>query len=174
LDKKLNPNVNEQKLLENNPKYFNKIIKNKLARLNASKSAPDGFYPKDLVYQLKMASQYSIYESHNTFLYFIERLVIMYQDTDESKNLIRKSFLELIEVCEIIKLLSIRNSDKIQSLLDVLSTNKRENNTIQNQVEELDEDTRNDILRFHSKGKTAEEISTFFTIQIEIVKTLIG
>lgn len=174
LDKKLNPYDNEQKLLENNPKYFNKIIEKKLARLNASKSATDGLYPKDLVYQLKMASQYSIYESHNTFLYFIERIVIMYQDTDESKNLIRKSFLELIEVCEIIKLLSIRNSDKIQSLLDVLSDNKEEIDTTQKQVEELDENKRNDILKFYSTGSTAEELSTFFKIPIEVVKTLIG
>jgi hypothetical protein len=174
LEKKLASGDNDQKLLESNPKYFNKIIKKKLARLNASKSVTDGFYPKDLVYQLKMASQYSIYESHNAFFYFIERLVIMYQDTDESKKLIRKSFLELIEVCDIIKLLSIRNSDKIQSLLDVLSTNKAENNTTQHQVEELDEDKRNDILRFHSTGSTAEELSAFFKIKIEIIKTIIG
>jgi len=174
LDKKLNPSDNEQKLLESNSIFFNKIIEKKLARLNAFKSIGDGLYPKDLVYQLRMASQYSIYESHNTFSYFIERLVLMYQDTDESKNLIRKSFLELIEVCDIIKLLSIRNSDKIRSLLDVLSTNKRENDAFQNQIDDLDQDTRNDILRYHNKGKTAEEISTWFEIQLEIVKALIG
>ncbi len=174
LDKKLNPSENEQKLLESNSKFFSKIIEKKLARLNALKSAEDGLYPKDLVYQLKMASQYSIHESHNAFSYFIERLVMTYQDTDESKNLIRKSFLELIEVCDIIKLLSIRNSDKIRSLLDVLSTNKRENDAFQNQIDDLDQDTRNDILRYHNRGKTAEEISSFFEVKLEIVKTLIG
>lgn len=174
LDKKLTPNDNEQKLLESNSKFFSKIIEKKLARLNAFKSAGDGLYPKDLVYQLRMASQYSIYESHNAFSYFIERLVIMYQDTDESKNLISKSFSDLLEVCDIIKLLSIRNADKIRSLLDILSDDKNKKDAIQNQIEELDGDTQNDILRFHSKGKTAEEISSFFEVKLEIVKTLIG
>lgn len=174
LDEKLSRSNNEQKLLESNPGFFNKIVEKKLARLNASKRTGDGLSPKDLVYQLKMASQDSIYGSHNTYSYFIERLVLMYEDTNESNTLIRKSFLELIEVCGLIKLLSIRNSDKIQSLLDVLSTNKRENDAFQSQIEELDQDTQNDILRYHNKGKTAEEISTWFEIQLETVKALIG
>ncbi|MBL7913637.1 MAG: hypothetical protein JNL49_01200 [Bacteroidia bacterium] len=169
LEKKLNPNENEQSLLEKNPKFFNKIIEKKLARLNASKTVGDNLYPKDLVYQLKMASQYSIYESHNAFSYFIERLVMMYQDTDESKKLIRKSFLELLEVCNLIKLLSVRNADKIRSLLDVLSSDTNENN-----AEEPDDDTRTDILKYHSKGKTAEEISDFLEIDIKVVKKIIS
>lgn len=86
-----------------------------MARLNASKSAGGSLYPKDLVYQLKMASQYSIYESQNAYSYFIERLVMMYQDTEESKVLIRKSFLELLDVCNLIKLLSIRNAEKFKA-----------------------------------------------------------
>ncbi|MBK9632893.1 MAG: hypothetical protein IPO62_17865 [Saprospiraceae bacterium] len=174
LEKKLDPSYNEQKLLESNSKFFHKIIEKKLARLNASKSAGGSLYPKDLVYQLKMASQYSIYESQNAYSYFIERLVMMYQDTEESKVLIRKSFLELLDVCNLIKLLSIRNAEKIQSLLDILSTNKVENDSFQIQFEELDEDTRNDILKFYRKGNTAEEISSFFNIQLEIVKAIIG
>src|SRR5690606_33152831 len=124
---------------------------------NASKSAGDNLFPRDLVYQLKMASHYSIYESHNAFSYFIERLVLMYENTDESKKLIRKSFIELLEVCNLIKLLSIRNADKIRSLLDVLSTDVKENNT-----EVLDNGTQEEILKYHNKGKTAEEISVFF------------
>lgn len=169
LEKKLSPSESEQKLLESNSNFFNKIIEKKLARLNAVKSSDDGLYPKDLVYQLKMASKYSIYESHNAFSYFIERLVIIYQDTDESKNLIRKSFLELLEVCNLIKLLSIRNADKIRSLLDVLSSDTNENVT-----EELDEDTRTNILKSHNKGKSAEEISDWFEIDLQIVKKLIS
>jgi hypothetical protein len=169
LEKKLRSNESEQTLLENNPKFFNKIIEKKLARLNASKSAGDNLYPRDLVYQLIMASQYSIHESHFTFSYFIERLVLMYENTDESKKLIRKSFTELLEVCNIIKLLSIRNADKIRSLLDLLSTDIKENNT-----EELDNETQEEILKYHNKGKTAEEISVFFEIDLKIVNNLIS
>lgn len=174
LNKSVNPNYTERKLLESNFKFFSKVIDKKLALLNASKQADDGLYPRDLVYQLKIASQQSIYESHNAFSYFIERLVIMYQDTAESKGLIRKSFLELIEVCDIIKLLSIRNSDKIQSLLDVLSNSISENDSFQIKMERLDEDTRNDILKFHSRGNTAEEISSFFKIELDVVRSLVG
>ncbi|QQS30426.1 MAG: hypothetical protein IPM47_05635 [Sphingobacteriales bacterium] len=172
INKKLNPDESEQSLLENNPKFFNQIIEKKLARLNASKSVVDNLLPKNLVYQLKIASEYSIFESHNAFSYFIERLVLMYEDTDESKKLIYNSFLELIDVCNLIKLLSIRNADKIRSLLDVLSPSDEENKTIQNHNTEIDNDTRNTILNLLSKGKTVQEIAAFLEIEIEVVKLL--
>jgi len=173
LNKKLNPNESEQILLERNPKFFDKIVEKKLAKLNATKVAGDNLLPKSLIYQLKIASENSIYESHNAFSYFIERLVLFYENTDESKKLIRNSFLELIEVCNLIKLLSIRNAGKIQSLLDVLSSSDEENRTLQNQITEIDIDKRDIILDLLSKGKTAEQISSVFDIEIEIVKSLI-
>jgi len=172
LNKKLNPNESEQILLERNPIFFDKIVEKKLAKLNATKVAGDNLPPKDLVYQLKIASENSIYESHNAFSYFIERLVLFYENTDEAKKLIRNSFLELVEVCNLIKLLSIRNAGKIQSLLDVLSSSDEENRTLQNQITEIDIDKRDIILDLLSRGKTAEEISSVFDIEIEIVKAL--
>ncbi|MCW8312062.1 hypothetical protein K7A41_12580 [Sphingobacterium sp. InxBP1] len=120
LEKELLNNTNEQFLLETKPEYFNKIIKGRLKRLNGTKMVNDKHSPRDLIYQLKLASEFSIDESHYAFSYFIERLKIMYQNTDESAKVIRKSYLELIDVCSFVRLLSIRNSDKIQSLLDII------------------------------------------------------
>ena len=170
LEKKITSNDSQQNLLESNPKFFLKIMEKKLAHLNASKIIDDTLLPKDLVYQLKMASQYSIYESYNVFAYFIERLVLMYEDTDEAKKLIRNSFSELLEVCGLIKLLSIRNADKIKSLLDVLSLGDKENESLHSQF--IDEETKSIVLNLLSKGKTIQEISNFLPIDIELIQEL--
>lgn len=172
LNNKINPKESEQILLEKNPKYFNKIMERKFASLNASKVVEDTLPPKDLIYQLRIASQNSIYESHNAFSYFIERLILFYENTDESKKLIRNSFLELVEVCNLIKLLSIRNAGKIKSLLDVLS-NVDEKIILKNQINEVDNDTKTLILSLHKKGKTSEEISSFLNINLDAIKLLI-
>lgn len=170
LERKLSSNDTEKSLLENNPKFFNKIIEKKLARLNASKIVNDDFYPKDLVYQLKVASQYSIYESRNTFSYFIERLVMTYENKDEAKKIIRKSFLELLEVCNLVKLLSIRNAHKIKSLLDVISDNTQEAEiNLEDIKSELGKETYNSIILLLQKGKEPKDIANLFDIGIEKV-----
>lgn len=166
LDRSLNQNENEKTILENNPNFFNKIIDKKLAHLNASKINGDSLSPKDLVYQLKIASQYSVFESYNSFSYFIERLVIKYEDTDEAKKLLRNSFLELLEVCDLIKLLSVRNADKIKTLLDLISVND-ENDLTRN----IDDESIDIIYSLLKKGKTVHEISNFLEIDIETVKS---
>lgn len=168
-EKKINPNDNQKTLLENNPKFFKKIIDKKLGRLNATKSADDELIPKDLIYQLKMASKYSITECYNPYSYFIERMVLMYEDTEESKKLIRNSFSELLEVCNLIKLLSIRNADKIKSLLDVISTVETVE-PLRNLNRIIDDSTTSTILNLLDKGKSAEEISLFMEIDLETVK----
>lgn len=172
LEKKLNPNESEQTLLESNPDFFLDIIEKKLARLNGSKNVNDRLFPKDLIYQLKLASQYSISESFNAYSYFIERLVLMYEDTDEAKKLISSSFNELLEACDLIKLLAIRNADKIKNLLDVISSEAKENEPFINQYLDIDNETRATILNLLNKGKTVQEISNFIEMDIEIVKSL--
>lgn len=174
IENKLNSQESEQRLLERNPKFFNKIIENKFARLNATKEIGDKFYPKDLIYQLKLASEYSIYESHTAFSYFIERLIMLYENTDESKKLIRNSFLELLEVCNLIKLLSIRNAGKIKSLLDVISDYDNENDTLHKEEVVIDDDTKNIVINLFKKGKTVKEISDFIDIEIDIVNSLVN
>lgn len=173
LDKKLEGKKTEKQLLEENTKYFVKIFEKKLARLNTSKHPDDRCYPKDLVYILKIASEYSIYKSHNAFSYFIERLNILYQNTDEANKLIRKSFLELTEVCNLVKLLSIRNAEKIKSLLDILNINKdivsNELNLVHN---DIDGETYKMVVKFLNNGKTAKEISRFLGIDIEIINSI--
>ena len=171
LDKKQESWKTEKHLMEENPKFFIKILEKKLARLNASKDPKDDFSPKDLVYVLKIASGYSIYESHNAFSYFIERLNLLYQNTDEANKLIRKSFLELIDVCGLIKLLSIRNAEKIKSLLDVLSIDN-EVVIFENAIDSIDNETYNMITNLLKKGKMAQEISSFLEIDIEIINSI--
>ncbi len=146
-------------------------MKKKLARLNATKSPTDNLYPKDLIYQLKIASLYSIYESYNTFSYFIERLVTMYENTDEVKKLIRNSFLELLEVCNLTKLLSIRNTDKIRSLLDIISLDEREKELSSKSID-IEEDTKILVVNLLKKGKNPQEISDFLEIEIEKINNL--
>ncbi len=167
LEKKLNSNENEQILLEKNLDFFKKVVDKKLSRLNASKTISDELYPKDLIYKLKIASQYSIYKSNNAFSYFIERLVMKYEDTDEAKKLIRNSFAELLEVCNLIQLLSIRNADKIKSLLDVLSI--VEEDVLE---EEIDDKTIKSIIHFLEKGKTAQEIANFLEVDIKQIERI--
>ncbi len=173
LDKKSKNNKSEKELLEKNTKYFFKVIEKKLGRLNSSKQPNDSHSPKDLIYQLKIASEHSIYESYNTYSYFIERINLYYQNTDEANKLIRKSFLELIEVCDLVKLLSIRNAEKVKSLLDVLNI---ENDDIPNKfneiINELDDETHNLIVKFLKDGKTAQKISAFLDIDINIINTI--
>ncbi len=171
LDKKSENKKTEKQLLEENTEYFIEIFEKKLARLNVSKYASDSYYPKDLVYILKISSEYSIYESHNVFSYFIERLNILYQNTDEANKLIRKSFLELIDACNLVKLLSIRNAEKIKSLLDILSV---DNNGVgfKGALEDIDNETYSMVNNLLNKGKTAEEISIFLEIDIEIINAI--
>lgn len=173
LNEKHNASDDEQKLLEGNPFFFNKVIEKKLALLNASKSINDSLLPKNLIYQLKMASEYSIFEGQNAYSYFIERLILAYENTSESKKTIRNSFLELIDVCNIVKLLSIRNADKIRSLIDVLSTGlSSEEDRFQNIENEISAESQNLIINLLSMGKTEEEVSSFLSIDIDIVKSI--
>lgn len=171
-DEKLNPNESQKALLEKNPQFFKKIIEKKLGYLNASKNTSDGLVPKDLIYQLKMASQFSILESHNAYSYFIERLVLMYEDTEESKKLISNSFSELLEICDLIKLLSIRNADKIKSLLDVISSSENRDSP-EEFLSEIDDNTKDLIFNLIRKGKTTEEISNFLAINIDLIDSII-
>ena len=92
----------------------------------------------------------------------------MYEDTNEAKKLIRSSFSELLEVCSLIKLLSIRNSDKIKSLLDVILVEEKED-PFDNQ--NIDNETINIISNLLKKGKTVQEISSFLEVNIDIVKS---
>ncbi|MEC7784899.1 MAG: AAA family ATPase [Bacteroidota bacterium] len=172
IKKKAEIGKSEQRLLEENEKYFFDVIDKKFAKLNASRTNSDNDAPKDMIYQLKMASEYSIYESQNVFSYFIERVNILYENTDESMNLIRKSFLELVEVCNLVKLLSIRNAEKINSLLDVLSYEKEHEMYLNNQdtLEHIDQETINLILKLKEMGKSSSEISVFTGIDYVIIE----
>ncbi|GEM_PF-4134067 len=169
LEKKVEGKKTERQLLEENNQYFFDVINKKLAKLNASKIPNDGYYPKDLVYQLKIASEYSIYKSQNAFYYFIERLNIFYQNTNEAQKLIRKSFMELVDVCNLVKLLSIRNAEKIKSLLDVLNFN---NEDINDGKDKVDDETYSTIINLLKKGKTAKEIASFLEIDVELINSI--
>ncbi|MEC8883081.1 MAG: hypothetical protein VYD98_00365, partial [Bacteroidota bacterium] len=89
-----------------------------------------------------------------------------------SMNLIRKSFLELVEVCNLVKLLSIRNAEKINSLLDVLSYEKEHEMYLNNQdtLEHIDQETINLILKLKEMGKSSSEISVFTGIDYVIIE----
>lgn len=173
IEKKIGSNKNEQQLLEENKNYFNRIIEKKLSKLNSSKKPQDSFYPKDLLYQLKIASEYSIYDCHNAFAYFIERLIIMYQNTNEADKIIRKSFLELLEVCNLVKLLSIRNADKIKSLLEVLKNENLIPELDLFQIKnELGEEMYDLVFKFLKNGKSVSDISAFLKIDSRIVNAI--
>lgn len=173
LDKIVENKKSEKQLIESNTKYFNQILEKKLARLNATKQPADSYSPKDLVYQLKIASEYSIYESHNAFSYFIERLNLLYENTDEANKLIRKCFLEMIEVCNLVKLLSIRNAEKVKSLLDILNIdNDNIFAGIENVKEELDDQNYALVVQLLKSGKNAQEISKFLEIDVEIISSI--
>ena len=97
----------------------------------------------------------------------IERLNILYQNTDEANKLIRKSFLELIEVCNLIKLLSIRNAEKVKSLLDILTTDNENISLL-----EIGDETYTIIVKLLKNGKSAEDISKFLEIDIDLIKAI--
>jgi predicted transcriptional regulator len=168
LEKTIEDNRGEQLLLEGNPKYFNKIIGQKLSQLNASKIPNDKLLPKDLIYQLKMASNYSIYDSYDAFSYFIERLVLQYEKTEESEKLIRKSFTELLDVCDLIKLLSIRNAEKIKSLLDIISEEDEDSlSDLESIKNEISNEKYITIVDFLSKKIDPNQISIISEIDLE-------
>lgn len=171
-DEKINQNKSQQSLLQNNPNFFKKVIDNKLSRLNGTKNTGDNLIPKDLIYKLKIASQHSVLDSYNAYSYFIERLVLKYEDTEESKKLIRNSFSELLEVCNLIKLLSIRNADKIKSLLDVILIEETERPSDIKNID-VDDLTKVTISNLFVKGKTYQEISDFLEIDMEVIKGII-
>lgn len=172
LENALKGNDNEQHLIEGNPKYFNKIIEKRLARLNAQKFVNDKLIPKDLVYQLKMASEDSIYNSYNAFSYFIERLVIMYENTEEAGKIIRKSFLELLDVCNLIKLLSIRNADKIKSLLDVIAKDQDINTSVEAIRKEIGEEKYQTIVDFLNKEIQPNQLAIVSGIDVSIIRCI--
>ncbi|WP_318640066.1 hypothetical protein [Flavobacterium ardleyense] len=174
MNQKFTDSLTERSIIEQKPNYFERIMDKKLARLNATSKPDDELTPKDLLYQLNLASNSSIYVSHNAFSYFIERLIIKYENTDESEKLIKKSFFDLIEICKIIKLLSIRNADKIKSLLDVMS-----DDFVKDEIEDLEivkskigEKIYNNIVILFSKDLSSDEISEMLDVDLKAVETI--
>lgn len=165
----------EKLILEADPTHFHQLIDRRLARLNASRIGDDELFPKDLLYQLNIASRSNLADSFNIYSYFIERMVLKYENTSEAEKLIRKSFSELLEVCSLVKLLSIRNADKIKSLFDILSLEQ------DLQVDEddgtgasiLDTETHDHVVKLKRKDFSPDEISSMLRIEIgEVHKIL--
>lgn len=175
LDQKVDQNKSEKDLIEQRPMYFNQIIDKKLALLNGSKTINDNLFPKDLIYQLDIASQKSIYDSHNAFSYFIERLVLKYENTNEAEKLIKKSYTGLLEVCNLIKLLSIRNADKIKSLFDIITADATfsQDRDVVEVKKEIGDDNYSNTLKLIAKDFTSSEIASMLKIDIDSVNIIL-
>jgi hypothetical protein len=166
----------QQQITNSNQHYLEEINEKRLARLNSGNSSGDSQSPKELTYLLDQASDKPIYDSRYTFSYFIQRVVAYYENTEESNNVIRKSFLELLDVCNIVKMISIRNAEKIKNLLDTISAENEDNaeSEVQLLKDELGLVKYNSILKLIENGTELDTISVLLDIDLLRIKQVFG
>lgn len=95
-----------------------------------------------------------------------------YENTEESDKLIRKSFLEILDVCNLVKLLSIRNAEKIKSLLDVISNEDEDLSDLESLKNEIGNAKYTTIIELLNKNIASENIATISGIDLEKIKLI--
>ncbi|MCU0391180.1 MAG: hypothetical protein MUE81_08685 [Thermoflexibacter sp.] len=165
----------EKELIGKNTHYLDIMTEKNLAILNGTKRISDERDPKDLLFKLEYAAEKSIYDSYNSYLYFIERLVIKFENSNDSERVIRKSFSELINVCELIKLFAIHNSEKIKSLFDLFfqqETSSDATDYVTKIKEDIGEEQYNKALQLLKTNASIDVIGNVLNISNDLIEKI--